>query len=170
MGKPLKRSLFGYSKSSVNLYIKDMNESASRMMEEKNTEIKRLREECTALREEKDAITEAIIAAKRRAEEITAASEREAEEKREQLRSDYAREKENIDKIRGWITDVKKIAAETLKRFEESLEDEESIAALKKQSAEPLKDGLLSGDSGKQSADKPQQSGEKTKPAIIKIK
>ena len=180
MDTPIKKSLFGYSKSSVNLYVKEMNESASRMLEEKNAEIKALKDECAKLREQKDAITEAILAAKKRAQEIISTSEKEAEQKRERLRSDYTRETENIDRIRSRISDIRSAATETLKSFNENLKDIETSLQNERRAAEPLSDGIFANEASEPfekpaapSAEEtaPAESREKVaKPTIIKIK
>ncbi len=180
MDTPIKKSFFGYSKSSVNLYIKEMNESASRMLEEKNTEIKALKDECAKLREQKDAITEAILAAKKRAQEIISTSEKEAEQKRERLRSDYARETENIDRIRTRISDIRSAASETLKSFNENLKEIETSLQDERRAAAPLSDGIFASNASepfeKPAAPSNEGAGSNenrepaVKPTIIKIK
>lgn len=182
MSKPLKKGLFGYRKSNVNKYIQEMNESANRMLVEKDAEIKALKAECEAMRAQKDSIAETLLLAKERANEIVASGEQEAELTREKLRADYSRELERIEQVRGWIIEIKKSTAETLAHFEESLKADETLALQKRRAAAPLEDGLLKDDefniltkNVKQTApEPPAPAADKPetirKPTIIKLK
>lgn len=175
MDKPIKRGFFGYKKSSVNVYIKEMNESASRMLEEKNAEINALRGECAKLREQKDAIAEAIMAAKKRAKEIIASSEKEAEQKREELKAEYSRETENIDKIRTRISEVRNVTAKTLKTFNEDLNEIESSLQRERRAASAIEDEMSANDISDEAVlptvdDEDINPPSISKPTIIKIR
>lgn len=137
MDVQLRKTMGGYKREDVTQYIdslvqkyenqlsseREETEAMKRELEAALKENATLFQKVSALTEERDSVSRAVIAAQREADEILQNAHREAEKLMEEKRVELCREEEKLMVLRNEIRSLRLSASASLRKYEAALEE-----------------------------------------------
>ena len=159
-GKKFRNSLFGFNKSDVCDYIRDMDERIEVRLKDKESEVAELKAKIDELEAQRNTIVDVlrnaevnaksiVEDAKKNADSIMQNVDKEAEEKKQRLNRElevkrreiqnyYDSENDKLSKIREDVKNLRKASIDAIRKFEEALAEIEGSAVTKHNSAQTM--------------------------------